>query len=162
MKLFPLLAALMAMLTCPPAVLAHDLGECPVLAAKSLTGEFLDIRKLNAKLVIVEYWATWCPPCIANLRHLQTLKDKYEGVEIVGINSEDDAQAILAFMAKWQLNILTLWDRDTSLLKAADPSSLPYTVVLDASGCVIWKGNGTSQETVQSLNIVVNRHAGGQ
>jgi len=138
------------------------LGECPVLAKESLTGELIDVRKLKAKLVIVEYWATWCPPCIANLRHLQTLKDTHEGVEIVGINSEDDAKAILAFMAKWKLNVLTLWDRDLSLLKAAAPSSLPYTVVLDASGCVIWKGNGTSQETLQSLNTVVNRNSGGK
>lgn len=155
-----ILTILIVLITSLPAM-GFETGECPVIAESTLNGERLDVRELTSKIVIVEYWATWCAPCVTNLRHLLLLQNKYDGVQVVGINSESDAAKVSAFLQKWGLPVMTLWDRDQKLLKSADPSSLPYTIVLDQTGCVIWRGNGASSETLKSLDVVVSRHVGG-
>lgn len=162
MKFLLTLATTLALLLNLNDGVAHELGDCPRLAHESLTGEYVDVQQMKGQLVIVEYWATWCAPCVTNLRHLKSLQAMYDGVAVVGINSESNAKKVLSFMAKWSLDVLTLWDRDQKLLKQADPSSLPYTIVLDQTGCVIWRGNGAGAETLKSLEAVVSRHAGGR
>ena len=60
-----------------------------------LQGERPKIGGDSAKVVVVERWATWCPPCVASIPHLNALYDKYNGrVEFVGVTDETDTAKI--------------------------------------------------------------------
>lgn len=68
-------------------------------------GQTFDWPALRGKVVLIDFWATWCPPCLKLLPELEALHAKYhaQGFEIVGISLDNDRQALDGFLAKRNL-----------------------------------------------------------
>lgn len=82
-------------------------GESMEIAYTSIEGQPVDIAKMQeeGKVVLVEFWATWCPPCVAELPNLKSAYDKYheKGFEIVAISLDSDDGTVKAFTAQREL-----------------------------------------------------------
>jgi thiol-disulfide isomerase/thioredoxin len=103
----------------------HVNGEqAPNFTATTMQAEPFDLAKLRGKLVLLDFWGSWCGPCIAEMPGLKSLYEKYkdssfenaQGFEIVGIGIEEDAQrwraAIERLQLPWRYQIM---DQNTSL-----------------------------------------------
>src|SRR3569832_328482 len=72
----------------------------PKLALHDMDGKLVDLKQIKGKVVIVNFWATWCPPCRAEMPSLQRLWKKLGAskIQIVAVNVGEDADTVLGFM----------------------------------------------------------------
>ena len=124
-----------ATLSAAPKVgdVAPELGLEQVLQAP--TGMKPTLENLRGKVIVLEFWATWCAPCIAAIPHLNELADNFKGapVQFIAITDEN-SNIVEPFLKKRAMRAWIGIDRDKSLFKAYDISAIPHTVVLNTNG----------------------------
>jgi thiol-disulfide isomerase/thioredoxin len=131
-----------------PAATAAAPGETESSArvnVKSLASnlEFLgDTPSLTGGPVLIEFWATWCPPCRASIAHLNDLDKKYHdrGLQIVGITGEDKT-VVERFRARTPMHYAVALDRDQALASEFQVQTIPQAWLLDKDGRVVWSGH---------------------
>lgn len=111
------------------------------------------------KVVIVDFWATWCQPCKQSFPAYQKLVQQLNGeLVVVAISQDDDDTGISAFVSETGAKFPVLWDDGKAVAKSYDPPTMPTAYVVDKSGIVRFVHVGyhagdevTLEEEVRSL-----------
>ena len=103
----------------------------------TLSGERMDISELKGKVVLIDFWATWCGPCRRELPHVQKLYDlhKDDGLVVLAVSQEKEA-TIRRYIDKSGFTFPTLVDADGAVNRSYGVSALPTLVVVDRDGTV--------------------------
>ena len=101
----------------------------------TLLGAKVDAESFRGKVVILEFWATWCGPCVAAIPHLNELAGQFKDqpVQFVAITAETEA-TITAFVKKRPIKALVALDVDRAMNKAYGVTEIPHTIVVDKHG----------------------------
>lgn len=125
----------------------------PALAGRTLDGATLDLADLRGSVVVVNVWASWCPPCRAEAPMLQTVAAalRARGVRFVGIDTRDgDGAAARAFVQNVGLTFPSIVDPDGRVLLAfrdtLPPQAVPSTLIVDREGRVAARVIGPTTE----------------
>ena len=121
-------------------ILKMDLVGAPAPEWKRVTplaGAPAGIDKLKGRVVLVDFWASWCGPCRMLAPRLSALKDKYgaQGLSVVGITT-DDAEKAAVFAEKTQMRYGIVVDRDGDTNRAYGVTALPTMLLVDKKGIV--------------------------
>src|SRR5688572_501654 len=83
-------------LLCGHSPAAVGVGDKPEMEFTALDGQKVSLKALSGKIVMVDFWATWCPPCMAQAEHMVQLNEKYgpKGLVILGISLDRDMGAL--------------------------------------------------------------------
>ncbi len=126
------------------------------LAATDLDGKPWRLGEHRGKVVLVNYWATWCPPCRAETPGLVSLANEHKsnGLEVVGISLDEDIGAIRPFVDEYEVPypILLPADRTTLSLVA---EVLPTTVLYDRQGRMAKLYTGAVSESVFKADVEI-------
>ncbi|MEV4330476.1 TlpA disulfide reductase family protein [Streptomyces sp. NPDC049597] len=113
------------------------------LKGETLEGEPLDVADLKGKIVVMNVWGSWCPPCRSEAPYFAKVakETKAKGVEFVGINTRDSKkEPALAFEKDYGIEYPSLYDPIGKLIVngfpkgSLNPQAIPSTIVLDRDG----------------------------
>lgn len=113
------------------------------LSGASVSGDTIDLETFRGKVVLVDFWATWCVPCVMTLPILQSLHDELDESKfrIIGVSANTDKKKLSQFINEHDLQWPNIFDRDSVLQKRWQSLSLPSYYVLDKSGKVRYRGD---------------------
>ena len=126
-------------LVSPPGAAALDVGaRLPEIGLVDLDGNRVDAKSLEGKVVIIDFWATWCAPCREELPVLEKLYRKYKkkGLVIVGVSVDKDRANVQRFLEKLKLSFPIVHDSDHLVSGRYKPPRMPSSYVIDRKGIV--------------------------
>jgi thiol-disulfide isomerase/thioredoxin len=132
-------------------------AEAPALVRPDLSGRMVDLKDLKGRVVLVNFWATWCAPCIEEMPSFERLRAKLEGkpFEVLVVNYGEGVPKIEAFMRKTKLSLTVLRDPDNEAGVAWGAGGLPMTFLIDAQGRVRYSAFGDRDWSVdEPLRVV--------
>jgi peroxiredoxin len=116
----------------------------PQLALENLEGETQALEDFLGNVVLVNNWATWCPPCKAEMPSLKKFHDTHAaaGFTVIAVEAGDGFEDVLAFAKDYDLTFPVWLDPDGAALRAFKNNNLPNSYVIDRSGIVrlAWTG----------------------
>jgi cytochrome c biogenesis protein CcmG, thiol:disulfide interchange protein DsbE len=142
----------------PAFALATVGNPAPALVVPELNGQDFDLSALRGKVVVVSFWATWCPPCRKEMPALNAFYRQYhsKGLEMIGLSADrpHDRSDVIKAMQSFSYPAAMLDDAKANGF--GEPSALPTTYVIDARGIVRAKLTPEKKAvTEQSLAAVV-------
>lgn len=122
-----------------PSGVTHPLvgAPAPAFELDARGGGKQSLAAHAGKVVIVDFWATWCQPCKQSFPAYQALAARVGSeLAIVGISQDDDDKGIAAFVADTGAKFPVAWDDGKTVARAYDPPSMPTAFVIDKNGIV--------------------------
>jgi peroxiredoxin len=103
-----------------------------------LNGKQVSLEDHRGKVVFLNFWATWCPPCRAEMPSMEKLYNKFKSKDftILAVNLGDDISQVKAFKETYKLNFPILLDTDSSLGMIYGAISIPTTYLIDRDGYI--------------------------
>ena len=142
--------------TAPLTRLEHEI-TAPDFKLADLDGETHSLASYQGKPLIINFWATWCPPCRAELpsmnRAWQKIKD--EGINMVAVNVGESEDTVFAFMGQYPIDFTVLLDETGEIINQWPIKGLPTTFVLNKEGKLVYRAiGGRAWDSDELLNMV--------
>jgi len=110
----------------------------PEIGLSDFKGKAIKVAELQGKVVLVDFWASWCKPCKEELPVLEELHKKFadQGLVIVGVNIDKEASIATEFLSKNKLNLSfsIVNDKEHGVAKRYAPPTMPSSYLIDRSG----------------------------
>jgi cytochrome c biogenesis protein CcmG/thiol:disulfide interchange protein DsbE len=143
-----------------PAMTAASQALAPDFTLATPDGATVRLADLRGKVVLLNFWATWCPPCKAEMPDLDVLQRTYgesQGLVVLGINLQEGAGTVASFVQERNLGFPVLLDTDgsvTSDLYQVRP--LPTSFIIDRQGYIrdVWNGQIAREAMLARLKNV--------
>jgi cytochrome c biogenesis protein CcmG, thiol:disulfide interchange protein DsbE len=124
----------------------------------------LDLAGYRGKVIVVDFWASWCVPCRRSFPWLDQMQRKYadEGLVVIGINEDDVPGEAQAFLRAFPVGFRIVTDRDGALAQQFDLIAMPSTYIVDRSGEIAARHlgfkTGLKEEYEATLKSVLGRN----
>jgi thiol-disulfide isomerase/thioredoxin len=128
------------------------LNEAPAWELKDLDGQVVKSSEFLGKVVILDFWATWCAPCKAEIPGFIALQKQYgdRGLVVIGVSLDDQGPVVVKhFMADFEMNYRVVLG-DVVLMQAFGGTAIPTTVIINRAGKIVARHVGfTPRETFE-------------
>lgn len=127
---------------CTEKKAAPVLGQrVPEIVLPDLEGNTFRLSQLRGKVVLVNFWASWCPPCVDEMPSLEKLHKALgaKGLEVVAISVDDSTEVIEKFKRENGLSFTMLFDKDAKVAHGFETFKYPETYIVDRDGILLSK-----------------------
>lgn len=111
-------------------------STAPDFTLAALGGMNLRLAEQRGDIIVLNFWASWCGPCLQEMPALDALATKYAplGVQVWGVNVESDNRSAQAYLQRVKVNFPILFDEQNEVSKAYQVKAMPTTVIIDKDG----------------------------
>jgi cytochrome oxidase Cu insertion factor (SCO1/SenC/PrrC family) len=128
-------------------------GKAPAFSLSGTDGSKVSLASLAGKPLVINFWATYCPPCRAEMPLLQNRAGPQSGVQLVYVNEGNSRQAVRDFLDSLGIHQAALLDSDLSVGRAYGAIALPTTVFVRADGTIAARHLGQLDDAVLAAQI---------
>ena len=142
-----------------------DRPMAPDFAAKDINGRIVAMSGLRGKVVVLDFWAGWCPPCIALVPDLKKLNDEFKDKEflLLGINKDESEEAMRLAVKKHKIEWAQIFDpvlTGSSLSDLYDIEGLPATIIIDQNGRIYKRWGQGDRKMREFVAFLLEKKAG--
>ena len=138
--------------------LIHAGDVAPDFTVEMLDGSHITLSDLRGKVVLVNFWATWCPPCRQEMSHLQKdVIDRFAGKDVVvlPISRGEERKTVEQFIERMGYTFPVGLDRDQSIYKKYASNYIPRSVVVGKDGKVVYVAVGYDEEIAKEVDNAI-------
>lgn len=160
MRIFSCLAVLIAFGSVPAAMAQVSVGDELDPTFKTIDEKVLTSKELKGKLVLLDFWATWCGPCVDAAPHMVSLNDKYgeQGLLIIGISLDRDPGALKTGIKELGFTWPQVLDMGGQISGQFGVEAIPSMVLLGPDSKVIWVGRPGELLSEERLAGLMQKH----
>ncbi|MGZ5436359.1 MAG: redoxin domain-containing protein [Pyrinomonadaceae bacterium] len=132
----------------------------PDFSVTTSEGEYISLDDLKGKVVLLDFWGTWCGPCVASVPALRNLNKKFvksEKFVMLGISSDGDEDKWSNFIVKQEMVWPQFLDRERAVQRAFRVNKFPTYIVLDHEGVIRFRTSGLSFESEADLSHAIEK-----
>ena len=144
-KLNPWLRAVtVAAMLATTSLVGASASMAPTFTLPSRGGDNVSLGQLKGRVVMLNFWASWCGPCRQEMPLLDQMHKRYSalGFTLVGVNVDTDSKDAEDWLSKTPVSFPVLFDRESKVSKLYDVSAMPSTVFIDRKGNVPYLHRG--------------------
>jgi len=133
---------------------ALSLGDTPPrIGLPDLAGEIVDLSALRGKVVLVDFWASWCRPCKHEMPVLELLHDKYaaQGLVVVGVNIDGSPKKMNKFLKGNPVTFRIVHDRKLVVANRYEPETMPTSYLIGRDGVLRYVHEGFAKGDAEVL-----------
>jgi thiol-disulfide isomerase/thioredoxin len=125
----------------------------PEIELEILEDKYVQLADLKGQVVMLDFWATWCGPCLASMPTLMDIATEFrdQGVEFIAVNQQEDPEDVLDFLATRRWDLQVALDADALISRRYGVAGIPFTVIIDKEGIVRHVHVGAAANLEQTL-----------
>ena len=127
--------------------------EVPLFTLPGDDGKLVSLSDFRGKIVVLNFWASWCVPCVDEMPSLRRFAAQYEpkGVQVLAVSWDEDPVAYKEFLKKYQINFLTVRDGSHKSGQRYGTFQLPETYIISRDGHLLNKIIGPTDWNAQQM-----------
>jgi cytochrome c biogenesis protein CcmG, thiol:disulfide interchange protein DsbE len=135
--------------------------RAPAFSIRAVNGQTVTAKDFGGKLLILNFWATWCAPCVQEVPSLDMLQRQLgpKGLVVLGVSVDTDQKAYQAFLARFHVSYLTALDPEQGINTKYGTEKFPESYLIDNNGKVVEKivgeANWSSEQMVQHVQSLL-------
>lgn len=112
--------------------------QAPDITGLALSGAPVQLSELRGRVVLVDFWATWCAPCRRSLPHHDKLQRRYadQGLVVLAVSIDDDRTNVTEFVRRLGLSMMVVHDLAKLFVERYEPPKMPTAYLIDARGVI--------------------------
>lgn len=129
----------------------------PDFSLTTLGGEYISSDDLRGKVVMLDFWGTWCPPCVESVPTITDIEKRYASkpFQLISISSDENDEAWRSFIAKHKMTWAQYRDASQQVIITFDVNSYPTYVLIDHEGIIRYRNSGYGSETYSDLGNAI-------
>jgi len=133
----------------------------PDFSLTTADGEYISLEDLHGKVVLLDFWGTWCPPCVASVPALRDLQKRFAKeplFKMISVAAESDETKWRGFIEKNQMGWTQYLDRDRHVSGTFNVHAFPTYILIDAEGIIRYREITTRWEATGDLPDAIKKH----
>lgn len=131
-------------------------GKAPDFSLRDMEGKLVTLSSFKGKVVMLEFWATWCPPCRTSVPYLQALDDKYSSKDftLLTVSEDSDFSTLKPFVKEYDIKYPVLFD-DSKVADLFKVKSVPTIMLIDKNGRIADRQFGHSDDFLEKYSTKI-------
>jgi thiol-disulfide isomerase/thioredoxin len=132
-------------------------GATPPLVLKDAQGKVHDLKSYRGKVVLVNFWASWCEPCLQEMPAMEDLEGRMKGrpFQVLAVNFAEGEERVGAFLANYGIRLQVVYDKDMAVSRRWNARILPASFLIGPDGRIRYSIIGEADWTAPKMLAAV-------